>query len=131
MDEREILAREWFDRGDNDLRSAQHLLTMPDPPYENIGFHTQQRAEKYLKGFLLYHGIRFEWRHDLSYLIDLSLPVTEKLARFREDSDLLTPYAVEFRYPDSPAEFSREECEQAIRIASAIKEAVLNELGWV
>lgn len=108
MDEREILAREWFDRGDNDLRSAQHLLTMPDPPYENIGLHAQQYAEKYLKGFLLYHGIRFEWRHDL-----------------------LTPYAVEFRYPDSPAEFSREECEQAIRIASAIKEAVLNELGWV
>ena len=58
MDEREILAREWFDRGDNDLRSAQHLLTMPDPPYENIGFHAQQCAEKYLKGFLLYHGIR-------------------------------------------------------------------------
>jgi len=131
MDEREILAREWFDRGDNDLRSAQHLLTMPDPPYENIGFHAQQCAEKYLKGFLLCHGIRFEWRHGLSYLIDLSLSVTEKLARFREDSDLLTPYAVEFRYPDSPAEFSREECEQAIRIASAIKEAVLNELSWV
>ncbi|MBC7251977.1 MAG: HEPN domain-containing protein [Anaerolineae bacterium] len=130
MDERERLAREWFDRDDNDFRSAQYLLTMPNPPYENIGFHAQQCAEKYLKGFLLYHGIRFEWRHDLSYLIDLSLAVTNRLAQFREDSDLLTPYAVEFRYPDTPAELSREECEQALRIADVIRQAVLEELGW-
>jgi HEPN domain-containing protein len=60
MDERESLTRVWFAKAEADLRSAEYLLTMPEPAYENIGFHAQQCAEKYLKGYLVLHGISFK-----------------------------------------------------------------------
>lgn len=49
------LAWEWLVRAEHDLRVAEYLLTMPEPPPESVGFHAQQCAEKALKGFLTFH----------------------------------------------------------------------------
>ncbi len=35
------LTGEWLARAEHDLRVAEFLLTMPDPPPESIGFHAQ------------------------------------------------------------------------------------------
>jgi len=69
------LIGEWLARAEHDLRVAEFLLTMPDPPPESIGFHAQQCAEKALKAFLTLRRVRFERRHDLNYLIDLRVPM--------------------------------------------------------
>jgi HEPN domain-containing protein len=95
------LARQWLIRAEHDLRVARYLLTMPDPPPESVGFHAQQCAEKALKGFLTFHQTPFERRHDLNYLIDLCAPLDHGFEQFRAKVDELTPYAVEFRYPDA------------------------------
>lgn len=73
---------------------------MKDPPSESVGFHAQQCAEKAIKGYLTLHSIAFEYCHDLSYLIDLCVPLDADFEQFRTEVDQLTPYAVEFRYPD-------------------------------
>ena len=95
------LAAEWLAKAEQDLRVARHLLSMEEPPPESVGFHAQQCAEKALKSFLTLHGIAFEYRHDLSYLIDLCSPLAEGFEQFRAEADELTPFAVEFRYPDA------------------------------
>ena len=114
------LSQEWLVRAEHDLRVARYLLTMPDPPSESVGFHAQQCAEKALKGFLTFHRVPFERRHDLNYLIDLCLSVDGDFERFRADVDELTPYAVEFRYPDAlpllPLEPARAVVDTAERI---------------
>ena len=48
----EILAvvRQWLDKAEGDLRAAVQILKMQeDCPYETVGFHAQQCAEKHLK----------------------------------------------------------------------------------
>jgi HEPN domain-containing protein len=74
---------------------------MPDPPPEGLGFHAQQCVEKALKAFLTAFSIPFERRHDLNYLLALCVSVDPAFAQFHADADTLTPYAVEFRYPDA------------------------------
>ena len=114
------LAREWLIRAENDLRVARFLLTMQDPPPESIGFHAQQCAEKALKAYLTFQQISFERRHDLSYLIDLCIPHEPDFAQFRILADMLTPYAVEFRYPEALTPLAIEPVREGVAAAQLI-----------
>jgi HEPN domain-containing protein len=114
------LASEWLTRAEHDLRVARYLLTMPDPPPESVGFHAQQCAEKALKAYLTLHQIRFERRHDLNYLIDLCLSLEGDFEQFRAEADELTPYAVEFRYPEALPPLSLESVSAAVDTAEHI-----------
>ena len=120
------LAQEWLIRAEHDLRVARYLLTMPNPPPESIGFHAQQCAEKALKAYLVFHHITFERRHDLNYLIDLCAPLEPGIEQFRAPADELTPYAVEFRYPDTlppvPLESVRTTVDTAEHIYAFVAE---------
>lgn len=49
------LAKEWFGRAENDYKSAQVILD-EGGYYGTTCFLAQQIAEKYLKGFLVWHG---------------------------------------------------------------------------
>jgi len=73
MDERLNLVNYWFKKADNDLKNARIVVEVEDAPIDTVCFHCQQSAEKYLKGFLVYHNIGFEKQHDLDYLLDLAL----------------------------------------------------------
>jgi len=128
MDEHESLARAWFAKAEADLRSADHLLTMTDPAYETIGFHAQQCAEKYLKGYLVLHGVTFKKWHDLGYLLDLCVTLTSRWERLYDEAEFLSPFATEYRYPDLLVKFTREQANRSIQIARQIRQAVLDEL---
>ena len=123
------LAYEWLTRAEHDLRVARYLLTMPDPPPESVGFHAQQCAEKALKAFLTLHQVLFERRHDLNYLIDLCLPLESDFEQFRVEADELTPYAVEFRYPDVLSSMSLESACAAVDTAERIYAFIGPRLG--
>jgi HEPN domain-containing protein len=125
------LAREWLAGAGSDLRVADFLLTMPDPPPQVIGFHAQQCAEKALKGYLTARQVRFERRHDLSYLLDLCAPSEPGFEQFRAEADELTPYAVEFRYPETPATVPMESAQSAVATARRMHEFVLTKLSPV
>jgi HEPN domain-containing protein len=128
MDEHKSLARAWFAKAEDDLRSAEFLLTMPEPAFENVGFHAQQCAEKYLKGYLVLHGATFKKWHDLGYLLDLCIPIDQRWEWFYDEAEFLSPFAAEYRYPDLLIKFTKEQAERSIRIARQIRQAVLDEL---
>jgi HEPN domain-containing protein len=123
------LAQEWLIRAEHDLRVARYLLTMPDPPSESVGFHAQQCAEKALKSFLTFNRTPFERRHDLSYLIDLCFPLEHAIEQFRAEADELTPYAVEFRYPDALPPMPLELAQAAVDTADRIYAFVVSRIG--
>jgi len=97
-------------------------------PLESLGFHAQQCVEKALKGYLTMHQVSFQRRHDLSYLLDLCVPFDEDFAQFYASADELTPYAVEFRYPDALLSISSNHVWTIIEIAERIYTFVLTRL---
>jgi len=54
MQKESRLPPDWFDKAGKDLWRVEILLAADD--IEGAGFHLQQAAEKYLKGYLLHKG---------------------------------------------------------------------------
>ena len=60
------LVRQWVEKAEEDLLTAEHTLTLEDDcPYGTVCFHAQQCAEKYLKALLTLHAIPFPKIYDL------------------------------------------------------------------
>jgi HEPN domain-containing protein len=73
-----------------------------------VGFHAQQAVEKLIKAVLAAYGVAFMKSHALSYLIGLveenEIEAPEELS----EADVLSPWAVEFRYEgDEPPALDR------------------------
>ncbi|MDR0501398.1 MAG: HEPN domain-containing protein [Coriobacteriales bacterium] len=91
---------EWFRYAEADLVSAEHLLTLHPRPLELICYLSQQSAEKFLKGFLVYKGIELPPKtHDLNRLCALSFQFDESFTKIEKQCSVLTDYGVQPRYP--------------------------------
>jgi len=62
------LPDDWFAKAAKDLQRVDILLAADD--IEGAGFHLQQAAEKYLKGFLLSKSWPLKRIHDLEVLLN-------------------------------------------------------------
>lgn len=115
MTELRRLAQEWFQRGANDLRTAQ-IGFSGGAPSGTIAILLHQACEKYLKGFLTYHGWQLRRTHNLVFLIGEALKHNEELAQFIDLAGKLTSQYLEERYPPGPiAEFSPEGIKELIK----------------
>lgn len=58
------LVRQWVIKAENDLRNAEHTLTIEnDCPLDTVCFHAQQCAEKHIKSLLSSLSIDFPKSH--------------------------------------------------------------------
>jgi HEPN domain-containing protein len=93
----------WLQVANADLEVARVCLEMARPQPGIAAYHSQQAAEKVLKGYLVFAGIDFGKTHNLD---ELGGAVT---AAFPEDDELLRPLrawtngAIAYRYPDEPS----------------------------
>lgn len=128
MDERaeEGAATPWFDKAAGDLRSAEALLSLDRPELESGLFHCQQAGEKYLKGLLAFLGQDPPRTHDLVALLDLLVASEARLESLYDAAELLTPYAVQIRYPLVSEPPTDEEAEAGLRAARTIREVATN-----
>lgn len=122
------IVRQWTERAEEDLRNAEHTLTMIENcPYTTICFHAQQAAEKYIKALLAYLSVPFPKTHDIGELLELLSPnVVLPLAAVEQES--LTRYATVTRYPGDWEPITRDEAEEAVSIARKTREAVIAQL---
>jgi HEPN domain-containing protein len=105
--------KEWVKKADGDFVSAlREYRARNHPNYDSACFHAQQCIEKYLKAVLIKKRIPFSKIHDLEVLLDLCLPAYPLWEPMREDMQLLTQYAVQFRYPGESAD--KEEARLAV-----------------
>ena len=93
---------EWFRFGDNDLIVAEHsALTLHPQPLEIICYHCQQAVEKYLKGYLVFHGVEEPPRpHNLMTLCELCSESDPRFDSIVSKCNILNAYGVQPRYPD-------------------------------
>jgi HEPN domain-containing protein len=122
---------QWLTFADEDLRLAQHGLTIgiAPPPYRLIAYHAQQCAEKCLKAFLVLRGVDFPYTHNVAHLLDLCAAHAAWAETLR-DAEELTPFAITARYPGEDEEVTQPEALRAIetagRVRAAVHEAIRN-----
>ena len=117
------LARGWMAKADSDLASARVLATQPGP-YDTACFHAQQAVEKYLKGFMAFHEVRFPFTHDLEELVALCRQIEPGFPISESDVVELSDYAVSLRYdpefwPGQPTAADAVARAEQVRVAIA------------
>src|ERR1700722_7491806 len=88
---------EWLNRARGNLAIAQaHVV---DAYLEGLCFQAQQAAEKAIKAVFIHRGEHFRWIHDLEQLLRELQSNGLKVPKTVLKSNLLSPYAVQGRYP--------------------------------
>lgn len=111
------IVREWLQKAENDLRSAERLLAEPAALPDTASFHCQQAVEKSLKALLQSHQADIPRTHDLRALAGMCRELEPTL-----DSNLanraaeLNEYAVASRYV-SWREITLDEAKSVYRLA--------------
>jgi len=117
-------AQEWIALADDDLRVAQHTLSLsPNCPFRLVAYHAQQCAEKYLKAYLVSRGVDFPYTHNMARLRKLCLEKGDWAVSL-SDADELSPFAITARYPGEELVVSEADAAMSIRIAERVQEVV-------
>ncbi len=122
------LFKEWMQYADEDRQMAEFALEAKGPANQ-ICFHSQQLAEKCLKGFLAFNDSRFEKIHQLDYLLTLCQKLDPAFSELNEPVKFLTDFYIETRYPGDVPEFTLTEARKAYKAAKSIKEFILKKTG--
>jgi HEPN domain-containing protein len=129
MSEKIDVVKQWIEKADHDLGTAQVTFLYLPQYRDTIAFHCQQAAEKYLKGFLLFLDIPFKRQHSLNYLLGLLSSKIEISNDLYDNSSELEDFAVEIRYPDTSIELSDDEIQKALKISKIIRGFVLAQMN--
>lgn len=118
----------WIAKAKSDLYLAEKGIKDDDLTLDTAIFHTQQCAEKALKGFLAYHKKPLAKTHDLVKLLEMCCLIASEFSELGMDAAVLSPFATEFRYPiDDEVTPERKVVLDAIVRARKILEFVENK----
>jgi HEPN domain-containing protein len=120
--------QQWLDKAHKDLQAATILCNSNLGDYDNVGFHAQQAAEKFIKALLVRYQVEFPKTHSIAVLRQLIAQVDQGLATHLAIADALTPYGVEFRYPGDFAPLSYDQGVQALQLAAQTRDLILTHL---
>ena len=109
--------REWLKRAKSNLAHAKVGKVFPEILYEDLCFGAQQAVEKALKSLCIMYGIVFERSHDISYLIGCLEAGNVEVPEAVQQSQLLTNYAVQTRYPGDYSPVNEADYKEALEIA--------------
>jgi HEPN domain-containing protein len=123
-DELKRYVQQWIEKADEDRLVVHQLLDAESIARGTIGFHCQQAVEKYLKSFLIFHGIEPERTHNLEYLLERCSAIDPCF--FEIDLLNLTDYGVEARYPGDFLEPAIDELNELMKIVDQIREVVIH-----
>ena len=114
---------EWFKKAEEDFDAAR----LPTLAVDLVCYHAQQAVEKYLKGCLYEHNIRFSKTHELVVLLDLILDRQPLWESWRTSFKNLSRFASEFRYPGEWAE--EKDAVTSLRIATEFRKEIHSAMG--
>ena len=118
---------QWVHKAEIDYSAAERLLE-DEPLREAIAFHCQQAVEKYIKAFLVRHEVDFPKTHDIEHLLEILAETAPDLAGQLSDTDRLTPYGVQVRYPGDFPEVLIGGEQDLFALAKLTREAVMERL---
>jgi HEPN domain-containing protein len=114
---------EWFVKGDHDIETALFLFEKHKHT-DIIAVLVQQAIEKYLKGYLIYHGWKLKKIHDLQELINEATKIDKGFETFLDPCIKISKFYIDTRYPGFPIRYSRDELKKSLDIANEIIEKV-------
>jgi len=98
------IIEEWFKYSFSDLFTAYHMFYDVYPKeIEIVCYHSQQCAEKALKGYLISKDTEPPHSHNLVELCQLCMQYDNSFSGILDDCSDLTPYGVVVRYPNELA----------------------------
>lgn len=113
-------AEEWLVHARSDLKLAKLGKGQRDILPQQICFHAQQAVEKTLKAVLLYSSCDFPLTHDIVQLLDILDVAGISLPQDFKNAGVLTPYAVETRYPGFIVEVTEHDVDEALTLAEKV-----------
>jgi HEPN domain-containing protein len=119
---------EWISHAKSDLRLAQIASKDEFVRKEQACFHAQQAAEKGIKAVLLSREIGFPLIHDIEQLLEIAENRGIEIPEDIRAVALLTPYAVESRYPGYWFEITEDDVAEALQCAEHTVEWAEKEL---
>ena len=123
-----VVVAEWVEKAEGDFTTAmREWRARKNRNHDAVCFHAQQCIEKYLKAFLQRHRIPFAKTHDLVILLKACLHERPLWEPWLSEMDVLTRYAVLFRYPGESA--TREDAVLAARLMRQFRTELRSALG--
>ena len=114
------LLNQWFNIAADDLEVSRGCLEKYHPPKLAIScYHSQQAAEKSLKGFLTYCDIEPPHTHDLAELCKMCMEQDVSFSNILELCNDINPYSVITRYPKEK-EITKQMAQLAINQAEEV-----------
>jgi HEPN domain-containing protein len=121
-------ANAWFAKAEADLQTTELILERDERLVEIACYHAQQCAEKYLKGYLVFHQIPFKFVHELAYLTRLCMNHDEDFRELLDAASILQDYATSVRYPSEGLEpLGVADAQESLECAQLIREFVLQK----
>lgn len=119
--------RRWIEKADRDHKTAIIAFQASPPITDTSAFHCQQAVEKLLKGYLVWRRIEFEKTYDLRALAELCATQDDAFLTHLDNAELLTAYAIRFRYP-GPPDPTAEQVQRALEVVNEVRAFVLARL---
>ena len=120
--------RDKFTKADQDLEMARRAMTPGNPLPAMACYHAQQCAEKYLKGFLISRSHRFNFVHDLFYLVQECAKIQPAFSELELAAETLGMYGAAVRYPTEDfVDPDEEEACEAVKLAEQVAMFVLSQ----
>lgn len=122
------LLDEWVEKAEADYKAAVDLnRRRKEPLPDMVCYHCQQCLERYLKAYLVAHGITPPPIHSLVQLLNLCAVHDPKLAVQLPLVRILNPYSILIRYPGMSATVA--EAQDAIKTARRLRKILRRRLG--
>lgn len=118
----------WIVKSRRDLKAAQVLIANEELLLDSVVYHCQQSTEKALKGYLVFQDHELQKTHDLEVLANLCATYDSSFSELENEARILTPYAMQFRYPGDELEPDIKDAEAAIVMAVVVLEFVSHRL---
>ncbi len=113
------LTAQWVRKAESDFAVAKKIARGSEPHHDEVSFHSQQCAEKYLKALLEELGHPIPRTHIVEDLVILLLAHHAGLRALRVGARFLTRFAVATRYPGKNA--TKREATAALRWAAKFR----------
>ena len=120
--------KNWLDKADNDLAFAKTALQEGLEFYPQICFYLHQSVEKYLKAYIIAKGLSLKRIHDLIELVQICLEDNQEFSRYHKAAQILNPFYIGTRYPDSIISVNKSNAEQALQAAEEVAAFVKSKM---
>lgn len=127
--DRETEYGRWFEKAHDDELNVASILKHQDGAPNGACFLSQQMAEKYLKGLLIFYGKLPPKVHDLVRLGALIAEFEPEIKNFESELKILSDYYIETRYPGDYPEFHWGDAEEAFQAVQKIKQFVFDRIA--